>query len=29
VRWLKRDIGEATLRALLTSNGGDDAGTDW
>jgi hypothetical protein len=30
VRWLlKRDLGEATLRALITRNGGDDPGSDW
>jgi hypothetical protein len=28
-RWVRRDIGDATLRALITRNAGDKPGPDW
>src|SRR4029077_13740719 len=28
-RWVKKETSEATLRALITRNGGDQPGADW
>lgn len=29
VRWIRKDIGEAALRAVITRNGGEELGPDW